>query len=171
MRDFWFRHASLYTHSEHRRLDLEQASLRVVVHDVPELPAGVSRSELIGGKYEVTGTIALSCPASQNPLRPGMAGILRVRVPERNATARLPVLVVGMTKVESVGQGQRRYTWEVLGIARPGFDSLGLLPKPADEPLTLPAGEIDFQELIYQLGGQDTAGPAVRWDAEGGFRM
>jgi hypothetical protein len=172
MPHFTFTHADLFIERGHTRLPVTKADLEVVVHDVPKRPAGMKGSDLINGKYEVTGELAIEFPSSQNRLRPGMEGVLRVPAPDGRVT-RLPVLVLNMGDIEPSprGVGYRIYHWPFLALARPAVDAHRLLPTPDRTPLNVPNGEITLEELLYQLGGEEAkAGlPAVRLNSEGGF--
>jgi hypothetical protein len=172
MPQFTFKNADLVIERGHTRIPVALAQLDVKVHDVPELPAGMKGSDLINGKYEVSGELAIEFPSSQNRLRPGMEGVLRITAPDSRIT-RLPVLVLTMGDIKPSprGVGFRIYHWPILGLGRPGVDAHRLLPTPDARPVNIPNGEMSLDELLYQLGGTDakSAGPSVILNSEGGF--
>jgi|GEM_PF-6311370 len=173
MPQFSFKNVDLVIERGNTRLPVAEALLEVKVHEVAELPGGSKGSDLINGKYEVTGDLAIEFPASQNRLRPGMEGVVRITAPDGRIT-RLPVLVLGMGEIKASprGPGYRLYHWQVLGLARPAVDSVRLLPARSTSPVNLPSGEVSLEELIYQLGGSSGA-PSdlkVRLNNEGGFQ-
>jgi hypothetical protein len=169
---FSFKNVDLVIERGNTRLPVAEAQLEVKVHDVAELPSGIKGSDLINGKYEVTGDLEIEFPASQNRLRPGMEGVLRITAPDGRIT-RLPVLILGMGEIKASprGPGFRLYHWPVLGLARPAVDSVRLIPATSAAPLNLPSGEVSLEELIYQLAGSGAAQvePTVRLNTEGGF--
>lgn len=150
------------------------ADVRLEVLTRPEVPrpAHGPKSDFLNGRIEVTGTLALECKPGENPVRPGMLGMVLVTGPDRRLT-RLPSVFLDKPDISVPAPGLRTYGWSFLLVAAPTSDPQHLIPRFPGDFGVLPEGEISLADLLKHYDGEldPLARTAVQFNSEGGFEL
>src|SRR5262249_10240744 len=109
---------------------------------------------LLDGTLKVTGVVAVDCAPSQNRLRQGMVGTLKVKAP-KGQFSRFPILIRELLEIATPEPKRRAYRWSFWVVGRPHADPFGIFP-------TAPDGELTLDGLLRQLGASRDE---VAWDA------